>query len=325
MEVKDLIDFVIPKYNISYKTISKIIDSSKENDYRLNIILDDKYVLRVNNKNVMNEMRLAEIERLILRYNEIGVYAPKYLINSDNKYSIIIEDKICYISEYANYALASDIENEAIEDEKLIHLGLLANKYTNYDLIQTKSMWSIIDLAPLDDKVDEKQENLNALVNALNSIGEKDLAKSVILFNDREREEIKKVFRLLPRCVYQGDLNETNILVDNNHFYGLIDFNLSGTEVNINCFLAETNRSLDEDDLKNMDSISIYNEMINYQEKKLDLILKNYKLNDIEKKVLKNYQNIILLSQYPNVCGYIYGLNNGYKDKIIELIKLIIK
>ena len=74
-----------------------------------------------------------------------------------------------------------------------------------------------------------------------------------------------------------------------------------------------------------MDSISIYNEMINYQEKKLDLILKNYKLNDIEKKVLKNYQNIILLSQYPNVCGYIYGLNNGYKDKIIELIKLIIK
>lgn len=325
MEVKDLIDFVIPKYNISYKTISKTIDSSKENDYRLNIILDDKYVLRVNNKNVMNEMRLAEIERLILRYNEIGVYAPKYLINSDNKYSIIIEDKICYISEYANYALASDIENEAIEDEKLIHLGLLANKYTNYDLIQTKSMWSIIDLAPLDDKVDEKQENLNALVNELNSIGEKDLAKSVILFNDREREEIKKVFRLLPRCVYQGDLNETNILVNNNHFYGLIDFNLSGTEVNINCFLAETNRSFDEDDLKNMDSISIYNEMINYQEKKLDLILKNYKLNDIEKKVLKNYQNIILLSQYPNVCGYIYGLNNGYKDKIIELIKLIIK
>ena len=296
MEVKDLIDFVIQKYNISYKTISKIIDSSKENDYRLNIILDDKYVLRVNNKNVMNEMRLAEIERLILRYNEIGVYAPKYLINRDNKYSIIIEDKICYISEYANYALASDIENEAIEDEKLIHLGLLANKYTNYDLIQTKSMWSIIDLAPLDDKVDEKQENLNALVNELYSIGEKDLAKSVILFNDREREEIKKVFRLLPRCVCQGDLNETNILVNNNHFYGLIDFNLSGTEVNINCFLAETNRSLDEDDLKNMDSISIYNEMINYQEKKLDLILKNYKLNDIEKKVLKNYQNIILLS-----------------------------
>ena len=49
--------------------------------------------------------------------------------------------------------------------------------------------------------------------------------------------------------MYQGDLNNSNILIKDNHFYGLIDFNLSGTEVNINCFLAETNRGFDEEDL----------------------------------------------------------------------------
>lgn len=321
-----LVDDIISKYNITFKNISNVIDSSNNNDYRLNIFLDNKYVLRINNINVMSEKRIAEIDRLITRYNDIGVYAPHYIKNTLGNYSIIIEDKICYISKYADYQLASDIDinKDLINKEALAHLGLLANKYTNYDLSKAKSMWSIIDLAPLDIDIDEKQENLNYLADELNKIGEAKLASLIIEFDARNRNEILKVFDKLPRCVYQGDLNDSNILVKDNHFYGLIDFNLSGTEVNINCFLAETNRGLDENDLINYSANQILAKMINHQNEYLEIIFKNYKLNDIERQVFENYRNIILISQYPNVCVYVWALKNGYKDKILELISLII-
>lgn len=320
------LDGIVSKYNIKYDKVNNVIDSSNSNDFRLNIILDNKYVVRINDANVITEDRLNEIDRLITRYNNIGVYVPHYIKNNQGMYSLIIEDKICYISEYADFPLASEIklDQEKLVEETLIHLGLLANKYTNYDLSKTKSMWSIIDLAPLDIDIDEKQENLNWLVEELNNINESELANLLIEFNKHNREEILKVFNELPRCVYQGDLNDTNLLIKDNHFYGLIDFNLSGTEVNINCFLAETNRGLLGEDLNKYSAKEILDEMINYQNNLLKIIFENYQLNDIEKQVFENYRNIILISQYPNVCDYIAELKKDNKNKILELIKLII-
>lgn len=319
------LDEISSEYNFTYKKKS-IIDSSKHNDFRLNIILDNKYVVRINDKNVITEERLKEIERLITRYNEIGVYVPHYVKNNSGLYSTIIEDKICYVSEYADYQLASESElnKETLLEETLIHIGILAKKYSNYDLSKVKSMWSIIDLAPLDTDIDEKQENINWLAEELNKINEFELANTLAQFNKNNREEIVKVFNELPRCMYQGDLNASNILIKENHFYGLIDFNLSGTEVNINCFLSETNRGLDETDLNKFSAKEIFDEMLKYQNKYLRVIFKNYQLNDIEKKVFENYRNIILISQYPNVCAYVSGLKGKHRSKVTELIKLIV-
>lgn len=325
-KVKRILEIITSKYNINYSQITNLIDSTNKDDFRLNIILDNKYVVRINNSNVMNEERLSEIDRLITRYNSIGVYSPHYIKNNDNLFSIIIDNLICYVSYYADYPLASELEldQNRLLEETVYHLGILSSKYTNYDLVDTKSMWSIIDLAPLDDLIDEKEENLNILVDELNTIGEYDIATQVVEFNKTNRKQILKVFKDLPRCVYQGDLNDTNLLIKDNHFYGLIDFNLSGTEVNINCFLAETNKNLEEEDLKKYDSHEIFDLMINYQNRYLKKIFENYLLNKIELQVFENYRNIILISQYPNVCAYIYGIRNGYKEKILKLIKLII-
>lgn len=322
---KKIVDKILENYDISYQKITDVIDSSKR-DYRLNIILDNKYIVRINEKNVVSEERLSDIERLIERYNEIGVYVPHYIKNKNNKYSVINLDKICYVGEYANLSLASELKLDEVSltKEAIYHLGILASRFTNVDLIETKSMWSIIDLAPLDEGIDEKQENVNSLIDKLKSIGEGDLANRVSSFNNKNRDKIKTVFSLLPRCVYQGDLNDTNILIKDNHFYGLIDFNMSGTEVNINSFLAETNKNLDEDDLEKYSASELYDVMLNYQNELLELIFENYHLNKEEKEVFENYRNIILISQFPNVCTYIYGIDNGYKEKVLELIKIII-
>ena len=67
------LDDILSKYNIKYQKVNNVIDSSNHNDFRLNIIVDNKYIVRINNKNVITKERLCEIDRLITRYNDIGV------------------------------------------------------------------------------------------------------------------------------------------------------------------------------------------------------------------------------------------------------------
>ena len=60
------------------------------------------------------------------------------------------------------------------------------------------------------------------------------------------RDSLERLYPLLPRSVFQADLNSTNILVDENrHFKGLIDFNLCGRDVFLN-YLMRENRPLEQ-------------------------------------------------------------------------------
>lgn len=43
----------------------------------LNIIIDNKYTLKMNNRESMREERLESISRLVERYLNIGIKAPK--------------------------------------------------------------------------------------------------------------------------------------------------------------------------------------------------------------------------------------------------------
>ncbi|MDE6584576.1 MAG: hypothetical protein K2K15_04150 [Anaeroplasmataceae bacterium] len=324
---KDEIQHVLDCYGISFEKITKQIDSSREDDYRLNIVLDNQYVLRVNDKKAITEQRVATMERLVTRYNAIGIYAPHYLKTKNGFFTVEFEDRVCYVSEYADYPLASDLnlDEKFLRKQVVSHLGVLAKQYTDFDLIKERSAWSIIDLSPLDNEIDEKQENLNSLVATLKEQYEEELAEKIIKFNEENRRAISKAFHALPRCVFQGDLNDANLLMKDESFFGIIDFNLSGTEVNINCFLAESNSELLEDDFKNHSPKELLQQKILEQDELMQIILKNYELNTVEKEVYENYRNIILISQYPNVCAYQFFLESEYKDKMIEYLNLILE
>ncbi len=340
MEEKEIIA-ILREYGVNKVDEIKRIDSSRgEKDIRLNYIVDKKYVLRINSAGAMTEERLQELERLIERYKSIGVSCPRFLEAAPDGaqaaqiqnaadhavYSLQRDGMIVYLSEYMDYPLAEDVKPGAEFREKVVaHLGVLAKKYSGYDLMRTNSMWSLIDLAPLDTDVDEKQENLDSLVRALEKAGESKLARQAVSFNDANREKIKRVYKRLPRCVYQGDLNDTNILVENGEFKGLIDFNLAGTEVNINCFVNET-ASLCEKDFKQYPGGEIYERMLERQDRLLETIFQNYKMNRDEEEVIENYRNICLIAQWPNVCFYKYALETGEdREKVLEVISRILQ
>jgi len=302
------------------------IDSSLEDDYRLNIILDKKYVLRINS-DIMTEERLASIDRLATRYRDIGVLAPRLYQSIKGTYLVCYGKHICYLSEYLDYPTYREKEKECdstvINKEVLQSIGKLSARFTGVDLAPVNSMWSIIDLAPLDEKIDEKQENLNTLVEELSRLGETGLAQRILEFNEKKRSSLKKIYKNLPRCVIQGDLNGSNILVEDGHFKGVIDFNMAGTEVNVNHFCCETNSKISEDDFDKKDADTIDTDCIRRQQEALDIILTEYTLNELEKEAIAYYRSICRISMYPNVMQYLEYLKKD-KAKMVEILERII-
>ena len=320
-EIKNIMSY----FGLSIEKITNFYDTSHgDNDKRFNYILDDKYVLKINSVTVMWESRLQEIRRLIYRYRSIGVYCPDLIptLGGSLPYAWRKDGKeyVCFVEEYAIYPIIGD-DIQIDRKEVIQHLGVLAAKYTGIDLSKTRSMWSIIDLAPLDENIDEKQENANMLVNALHKNGCDDLVNKVHNFNVMLREKIMVVFNKLPRCVYQGDLNCSNELHQDGHFVGLIDFNMAGTDVNINVFLNETNWFPCDADFENLSVAEIIAKQDSAQIELLEIILRQYVLNDDEKYALPYYKRIVDMFQYPDVCLMVKWLDDdNCRDKCIELI-----
>ena len=329
LDIKEIQEIML-QFGLTVQNITGFHDTShSEEDKRLNYILDEKYVLKVNSTIAMWEARLQEIRRLISRYQSIGVYCPDLIPALDGKLSYVLQkdgrEYTCFVEEYAVYAVLG-WGREHDRKEVIEHLGRLAAKYTGVDLSETKSMWSIIDLAPLDVEVDEKQENANTLVNALQKYGYADLAKQVEALNKFLRKKIEDVFDELPRCVYQGDLNSTNELYQDGHFAGLIDFNMAGTDVNINVFLNETNWFPEEEEFNKLSVAELISKQNEEQADSMAVILRHYTLTNVEKYAFPYYKRIVDLFQYPNVCSMVEWLkSDSRRGKCVEFIKAMVE
>ena len=71
--------------------------------------------------------------------------------------------------------------------------------------------------------VDEKQDNFDRLISLLRSEKEDGLANRLEARHADIRRKLKAVYRKLPRCVFQGDENFSNVLIDDQqHFVGFI-------------------------------------------------------------------------------------------------------
>lgn len=301
----------------------RIIDSSVSDDYRVNYIINNKYVLRVNN-DVITEKRLSEIDRLQQRYNEAGIRAPALYRNNDGNYLTSWNEHVCYLSEYIDELTLDQLDDkDEILKEVLSSNASFAQRYRNVDLIDTRSMWSAIRLAPLDVDIDEKQENLNRLVSALKDSNEKLLADEITELNEKIRKVIADNLDSLPQCVIQGDLNETNILIKDGHFYGLIDFNMAGTEVIINQLCSETTVFPDEQEFDELSAEELYRKVNCEQDQYLALMLKEYELNDLEKEIIPYYRTLCMIAQYPNVCAYIEYLRRNH-EKLCSYLRIMI-
>lgn len=330
---------ILEQYEVYEVSIDDFFDTSHgDGDIRYNYVINQKYVLKINSSDVLTETFLQGIAQLAEHYRTIGVWCPRLQKTKDGHFLYSFMDNnctyFCYIEEYAfgkaqsgkGWRIAGDdIDFYELKTEMLAHVGRLAANYTGKNMVEHRSMWSIIDLAPYDAGMDEKQENLNELVLALRRHGYEVLAEKIEKQNTECRVNIKKYFDKLPRCVYQGDLNPTNLLVDEKqHFVGLIDFNMYGTEVNVNCFLNESMYFLREIDFLELTAAEIVEKMNRIQKRLLSVILEHYTFNEAEEKVYAEYKKVIDLSFFPNVMLWIELLEKKeYEDKVLALLELL--
>lgn len=329
------IEAICKAFSIPCHQIGDVIDTSKgEDDKRYNYNMDNKYFLKINSSKVITENFLQEILRLTLKYRAIGVYCPTLIKNNKGNLAYYYEKEgiqfTCYVEECAPYRVYPSQEDRvdyAFKKTVVGHLGVLAQKFSNKDLCATRSMWSLIELGPFDTDRDEKQENLDTLIHTLKEHQYDELAERLIGANQYGREKIENYLQQLPRCVYQGDLNESNLLIDEQGaFKGIIDFNMFGTEVNINCFLNETMYYIEKLDFEILTAVEIFDKMNKVQEIMVSAILESYKLNSLEVEVWDYYKKIIYMSFYPNVMLWNALITKGqYVDKVIELIDIILE
>ncbi len=133
---------ILKEYGLSYKKLTHREVTSRPGDYRETLVFDRQWVLRINSLTAMTEERISELNQLIERYRSFGVYAPSFRKTLRGNYIVTAKDKIYYLTEYADYTLASNtqMDRKTIFYQKIEHLGRFASRYTNQELMQTRSM-----------------------------------------------------------------------------------------------------------------------------------------------------------------------------------------
>lgn len=315
----------------------EFVDSSHgEDDIRHNYIIDKKYVLRLNSAKVMTEERLTELNTLIDRYRSFGMKAPLFLKAENGSFVVEQDGKNCYLSEYLDIPLAEDVKFRCREDlirQRLVFISRFAQTFKNVDLVEAVSMFSIFDLAPYDKlsglDIDEKQENLNQLVADLTQAGYVELAQKVNAKNEELRRQLKPIYKELPRCVFQGDENFSNLCVDeNDQIVGLFDFNMSGTEVIAN-YLANNafmgHFCYEDEILDKHTSKEVLQILLDAFHQSTALICEHYSFTEQEFSAYQIYGKIAMISAYWNTSAFAeYLQQEKYKDKIVTIIELIL-
>ena len=333
MEAPERSDILIElsQFGIEGANTIKLIDSTHDAmDVRLNYIIDKKWVLRFCNAPDMTEKRMGDLNRLIGRYQAMGLKCPAFIADDNGKYLHSWKQLLCYLSEFIDLPLAGDIQLN--DEEQLVFqveesVARFAETYRDVDLSETMGMYSLFDLSPFDipNGVDEKQDNFNQLLSLLRNEEEDNLANRLEARHADIRRKLKAVYCELPRCVFQGDENFSNVLIDDaQHFVGFIDFNLAGTEVIVNQLVNLVGFDYDEKQTNPEGAEARLEFALHYFQDHISRMLQVYHATEKELQALIWYAWIVMIAQWPNFCFFRHAIKEGpLKKEICELLSLI--
>ena len=325
------LELILQGYGIQKAETIKLIDSTRDaDDIRLNYIIDKKYVLRFCCDSAMTEARLQALVRLIHRYHAVGIQCPAFICHPDGKYLHYWSTFRYYLSEYVDLAIASDVY---LEDERSLNnavtdsVAQFAEKYRNVDLSDTFGMYSLFDLSPFDREagMDEKEENFRCLMQCLRELNQNHLADRLQSRYDEIRSKIKGVYQELPRCVFQGDENFSNVLLNaDGSFAGFIDFNLAGTEVIVNQLANLAGFDYEEEQTVPQGADRRLQNALSFYRHNAGRLLQIYHATVQEQQAMVWYAWIVMVCQWPTLCWFRKTLKeDAMRDEILALLSLI--
>lgn len=326
---KDILN-ELSKFGIRDASQIKLIDSTHDAlDIRLNYIIDKKWVIRFCNDEAMTEARMSDLHRLIDRYHALGILCPQFLNDGEGKFLHMWKNLQCYLSEYVDLEIAWDVEisdKDRLICEVQASLAQFAQTYRNTDLSSTMGMYSLFDLSPFDipNGIDEKEDNFNQLIALLREAKENAIADALIGRHSDVRSKLKAIYKDLPRCVFQGDENFSNVLIDEKqHFAGFIDFNLAGTEVIVNQMANVAGFDYNEEKKECIGAQNRLSYALRYFQSHIRKMLCIYHASEQEILALRWYAWIVMIAQWPTFCYFQDAIKGTLKSEILELLSLI--
>ena len=181
----------------------------------------------------------------------MGYYSPVLRKSVNGNYSENFEHGgktfIVWEEEFAKYLFPDQVENKPKNDSGTRYIysdGLIGffGRVGEARLSNTwgKSAWA--RLVPFgDDKTDEVTEYVEEFDRLVKSRAPQfaDRWRRLLALWESNRDALRRIYDMLPTSVFQPDDNVTNLLIDEDgNFKGVIDYNLSGSDVCINIFIS---------------------------------------------------------------------------------------
>jgi len=317
-----IINKAVEYYNIGPYYILKSHDSSRGNDdLRYTYILQNtdgyKIVLKVAKNIFTTPERVDGWASLAEHYNTLGIYAPRFLKNTTDRFSLNIDGFTIYAEEYYEGKTDAEVESrdESVGKDVLKSLGLVAANPA--PLVPWHTCWCLYDTF---DESDLCDENLICAMNFVKYIDENlpaysERAGKILNKYKALRASFEPEYRSLPQAVFQGDLNPTNVLItDDGRFKGLCDFNLSGTETILNnlfCECCNCWNGEEEEIISSLSNVSAQYKLDENTAQALAIAGEYYKFTSGEKSAFTTYYNITYPFRWINYCFYMYHLRES--------------
>lgn len=237
--------------------VFEIIDTSRhEKDFRVVIIAEfktgEKAVIKLADNDFTFSDKIKMWQQTAQEYIKMGYYCPKIIADKEGTFpNVSYKGHICvaYAEEYAKYRPAEyrsgndedTIASEKYEKDAFIMTAKIASRHFSYT--DYPSGYCLFERFCPSDKTDEILETAiqwKEYADTLSAEFQPQIQRIWESWTDN-RNALEPLYRKLPTSVFQADLNQSNILVDDlGHFVGVYDFNLCGKDVFLNYLFRET-------------------------------------------------------------------------------------
>lgn len=280
-----------------------------------------RMAIKIYRNSFTDARRVAAWAQLTDKYRSLGIWCPRFLpsLGGNIAESVLIDglEHIACAEEMIAYPTYHDLEEKpdwfSIKRAAVEAIGKVA---AAPDVpMSWPSAFCVFETFQVEDKTDENYEHAQTVTEKIAKdfpqyAGE---AREIFAIYERNRQELEPLYSRLPRVSLQGDLNDSNILIDGGRFAGLIDFNLAGSEVLLSYLLTSeacgywiTDDSIDE--LMEPDRLGRRDE---YLYGNLALIAKHYAFTDFERQHFCLCYNTI----YPFSCWMVGHMLDDAKEQ----------
>ena len=267
---------------------------------------EKKIVIKHCSNTFTDEKRIDGWSMLMEAYRALGIYCPAIIPGIDgqtvSRKEIDGRTYFAWAEEFASYRTAEQIGEETLKGadgiavyapELFRFLGTVAA--AKLDLMEWHTAYCLLEPFCPPDTTDEGTECAERFVQYVkeHSPRHAERAERLLELYYKVQNELRRMYHLLPTSCFQGDLNESNLLLDDeNHFVGLIDFNLCGKEPILNYTVREALWWTDDSALYGEDHTRLYFYDEALDDLRIRSFLKNmayigeqYRFTDLEREV----------------------------------------